>query len=233
MVQSSFITPYQSVNDAFVFPKEIQPYLDLITSQHRTKPNFTAWLSFALAKVYDGLTVANSINSAFDIDNAAGIQLDVIGEILGRSRSLPFQPSDGSAPTLSDSNYQIALKAKISQNQWDGTIPTIYDIWNNLFSDISINIVDNQNMTMDVLIDTNGQIEPVITEMLAAGYIIPKPAGVGLTIIEVSKVFENQYTAGWVTSNEVTTLLDTNVLIFESNYNGTIVTTNESMSLSQ
>lgn len=233
MGQSAFVTPYLVVNVPYTFSGQIQSYLDLITSQHKTKPNFNAWLSAPLAKVYDGLSAANSINAAFDIDSAVGSQLDIIGQIVGRSRSLPFQPGDGSSPTLSDTNYQIALKAKIAQNQWDGTIPEIYNIWNNLFSDISINIVDNQNMTMSVLIYTNGLIDPVITEMLSLGYIIPKPAGIGLTVIEVSTVSEDQYYAGWVTTNEIIILNDNEVMIYENNYIGGMVTTNEILTLTQ
>jgi hypothetical protein len=219
--------PYTVTNDA------IQSYLDLITSQHKTKPNFNSWLASTLGAVYDGISATESINTAFDIDNAVGSQLDVIGDILGRSRHLPFQPSNGSSPTLSDDNYRIALKAKVVQNGWDGTITSIYSIWYSLFSDITMNIVDNQNMTMSVLIDSDKQMDPVITEMIAAGYIVPKPAGVGLIIIEVTKVFENQYIAGWVTTNETMTLSQTNIMIYENNYVGALITTNEIMSISQ
>lgn len=233
MEQTAFITPSLVVTVPYTFTDEIQSYLDLITSQHKTKPNFNAWLSSALSTVYDGLSVSNSINGTFDIDNAVGSQLDVIGEILGRSRYLPFQPGNGSSPTLSDDNYRIALKAKIIQNGWDGTIPPIYNIWYSLFSDLTMSIVDNQNMTMSVLIDSNEQMDPVITEMIAAGYIVPKPAGVGLIIIEVTKVFENQYSAGWVTTNETMTLSQTNIMIYDNLYVGAMITTNEMMTITQ
>jgi hypothetical protein len=182
----------------------IDTYTNLITSQHKTKPKFMAWLSATLQKADDTVEMTKGIPTAFDIDWAVGPQLDILGIILGRSRQLPFQPSSGSAPTLDDTNYQIALKAKIAQNQWDGTIPSIYKIWNSLFTDLTLNIVDNQNMTMSVLI--NGQISAVINEMIAAGYIVPKPAGVGLTIIEVTNLSENQYVSGMVTTNETITI---------------------------
>lgn len=233
MEQTAFITPSLVVSVPYTVTAEIQSYLDLITSQHKTKPKFNAWLSAALSTVYDGMSATDSINAAFDIESAEGSQLDVIGEILGRSRYLPFQPGNGSPPTLSDDNYRISLKAKVIQNGWDGTIPSIYSIWYSLFSDLTMNIVDNQNMTMSVLIDSNNQMDPVITEMIAAGYIIPKPAGVGLKIIEVTKAFENQYIAGWVTTNEIVTLSQTNVMIYENNYLGAMVTTHETITLTQ
>jgi hypothetical protein len=232
--QTAFITPSLVVTIPYTVSNDtIQSYLNLITSQHRTKPKFNDWLTSTLTTVYDGLSAANSINAAFDIDNAVGSQLDVIGQIVGRSRSLPFQPKDGSTPTLNDKNYRIALKAKIAQNQWDGTIPSIYSIWYTLFSDLTMSIVDNQNMTMSVMIDSNDQMDTVITEMIAAGYIVPKPAGVGLKIIEVTKVYENQYIAGWVTTNETMTLSQTNIMIYENNFIGAIVTSNEIMTITQ
>lgn len=165
-------------------------YIDLITSQHKTKPKFTAWLSSVLNVVGDGMDMTAGMPNKFDIDIAEGVQLDTLGVAIGRGRTLNFQPSGGGSPVLDDTNYRIALKAKIAQNQWDGTIPQIYDIWYSLFTDVSLVIVDNQNMTMSALVE--GQLDPVATELVASGYIIPKPAGVGLTIIEVTDM-----STGW------------------------------------
>lgn len=185
----------------------ITPYTDLIVSQHRTQPKYMAWLSAALEKVDSAITVSNSIPSYFDIDTAEGNQLDTLGEIIGRSRVLNFHPAAGLSPVLDDANYRIALKAKIAQNQWDGTIPQIYDIWYGLFTDLGLVVVDNQDMTMSVMV--NGQIDPITTELIASGYIIPKPAGVALTIIGVQNVSSPQY-VGLTVSTAKTTHVSTN-----------------------
>jgi hypothetical protein len=182
----------------------ISNYIDLITSQHKTKPNFIAWLSSALNMVNDNVVITNLIPTSFDVDTAIGMQLDTLGEIIGRSRTLNFQPSGGSSPTLDDVNYRIALKAKISQNQWDGTTPQIYEIWNNLFPNVTLSVVDNQNMTISVLLE--GQLEAVVQEMLAAGYIVPKPVGVGLTIIEVTNISDTTYIGVLVTGIDSITI---------------------------
>jgi hypothetical protein len=150
-----------------------------------------AWLSSALSIVNENMTNTNKIPSSFDVDNAVGVQLDVLGQSLGRGRVLNFQPVDGSSPVLSDETYRVALKAKIALNQWDGTIPQIYEIWQSLLPDTVLQIVDGQNMTMQALI--SGPLDPIATELVASGYIIPKPAGVGLTIIGVSNVSETPY----------------------------------------
>lgn len=182
----------------------ITNYLNLITSEHRSQPNFTAWLSAALQKVDDGMTMTNSIPSSFDVDSAVGVQLDVLGTIVGRGRVLNFQPADGSSPVLDDTHYRLAIKAKIAQNQWDGTTPQIYDIWNALFPNDTLQIVDNQNMTMKALI--GGQLDLLSIEMLAQGYIIPKPQTVGLTIIGLSNANESPYLGMLVTSSDTITI---------------------------
>ncbi|NOU95580.1 DUF2612 domain-containing protein [Paenibacillus sp. LMG 31456] len=169
----------------------IDDYLGLITSQHKVQPKFKAWLSSALSIVNDNFAMTVGIPSSFDIDTAVGNQLDVLGIIVGRNRTLNFQPAGGSSPVLDDENYRLALKAKIAQNQWDGTIPQVYEIWNSLFPDVNLIVIDNQDMTMSALVD--GQLDPIATELVAARYIIPKPAGVEVTIIDVSNVFSTPY----------------------------------------
>lgn len=181
----------------------IKPYTDLITSQHKTKPKFMAWLSAALEIIDDGDQAAKAIVDKFNIDTAVGAQLDIIGEVVGRSRRLNFQPVDA-PPTLDDANYRVALKAKIAQNIWDGTIPQIYDIWYGLFDDVDLTIVDNQDMTMAALIE--GNLDAVSAELIASGYVIPKPAGVGLTIIEVNNVDEPVYLGLLVSEIDHTTV---------------------------
>ncbi|MFC3768351.1 DUF2612 domain-containing protein [Paenibacillus sp. GCM10012303] len=182
----------------------IDKYLDPITSQHKLQPKFTAWLSAVLSKVDGGMQMTAGMPSAFDIDAAAGVQLDMLGTIVGRGRLLNFQPTGGSSPVLDDENYRIALKAKIAQNQWDGTIPQIYEIWYSLFSNVSLLVVDNQDMTMAALVE--GQLDAVATELVASGYIIPKPAGVGLTIIEVTNVPSESYIGALVTGEDYITI---------------------------
>lgn len=124
-------------------------YLKLVTSQHYDKPKFITWLTANLDILDDADTIIKNIDAAFDIDSALGSQLDTMGQVLGVSRYLTFQPSVDS-PTLDDEAYRFVLKAKIAQNQWDGTAPGLTDLWNNLFPLAPINIVDNQDMTCDI-----------------------------------------------------------------------------------
>jgi hypothetical protein len=155
-------------------------YLKLITSQYQNKTKFMSWLTENLNKI-DGCYVATQeLDSNFDVDSANGIQLDVLGLVVGVDRLLPFEPSDGSSPLLDDATYRILIKAKIAQNHWDGTIPELYNIWNLSFPSIPIKIQDNQDMTFTVLF-VSQSYTALQRELISSGYIMPKPEGVGVT----------------------------------------------------
>lgn len=155
---------------------DIQKYIDLITSQHKDKPKFIAWLTAHLDIADDAKSLLDALDNYFDIDSAVGTQLDILGEKIGRARVLTFQPTDGSSPVLEDEMYRLILKAKIAQNQWDGTINQIYDLWYSIFDQVYLVLKDNQNMTLDVLI--LGLSTDLEKDLVANGYIIPKPQGV-------------------------------------------------------
>jgi len=159
----------------------IQPYLQLVTSEHAGKPNFIALLSAALQAPDDIETCAGTMNTqAFDLDNAVGAQLDVLGEIVGVSRTLDFQPSDGSSPVLDDNTYRLILRAKIAKNQWDGTIPAIYSLWQGLFpTNPQLGIQDNQDMTITARISL---FTPLQKDLVSNGYLLPRPEGVKLIV---------------------------------------------------
>ena len=146
-------------------------YLKLVTSQHYDKPKFIAWLTANLEILDDADDIIKSIDTAFDIDSAVGNQLDVLGQLLGVSRYLTFQPSVDS-PTLDDDTYRFVLKARIVQNQWDGTLPGLYQIWNLLFPLAPISVKDNQDMTCDITF-VSQNFSALQRELLSNGYIIP------------------------------------------------------------
>jgi len=166
---------------------EILDYLNLITSEHRSQPNFISFASIPLETKMD--IAAIDFIAAFDLDTAAGVQLDTLGVILGRTRTLKYQPSSGS-PTLSDDNYRLVLRAKILQNLWDGTTETALNDWQTIFPSALLVIKDNQDMTMQVTVI--GITDTFIREMVSNGLVVPKPEGVGITY-----VFANSYVFGY------------------------------------
>jgi len=173
---------------------DIQRYLNLVSSQHQNKPKFIAWLSNPLSILDDVAILANSFYSYFDIDRAVGTQLDIIGQIIGVSRTLTFQPTSfyslgvtgvpylvDPSPVLDDDMYRLIIKAKILQNNWDGTLPSLYEMWNTIFPDAHITVKDNQNMTMDVFV--SGLSSQIQKDLMTNGYIIPRPEGVAVNYV--------------------------------------------------
>lgn len=68
-------------------------YKRLVTSEYRHSPRFTAMVQKLLSY---GLEIDDSINNmivAFEVDNASTAQLDILGQIVGVSRQLKFEPS--------------------------------------------------------------------------------------------------------------------------------------------
>lgn len=155
---------------------DINRYLNLITSEHREQPNFITWLSAPLQIADDTVTMLKEFDSKFDLDLAVGSQLDILGSIVGVERVVNFQPTGGISPILDDESYKLVIKAKIAQNQWDGTLPGLTSIWSSIFPTVAIIVKDNLNMTADVaLIGIGSTFERELTEN---GYIIPRPEGV-------------------------------------------------------
>lgn len=183
-------------------------YLNLIPSANRQQPNFIATLSAnseVAVRIQDTLL---SMIAKFDIDTATGEQLDILGEWVGVSRniSVPItgvyftwdgdytvgwdygtwqpnsQPSE--VTSLPDDSYRTVIKAKIAANAWDGTTEGAYAIWDLLFTQFTILIQDNQNMTYDLVI-LGGIVDSLTLALLTEGYISLKPEGVRLDSIFV------------------------------------------------
>lgn len=157
----------------------IADYLNIITSEHRQQPKYIAMLTAYLRKLQDAQLVIEAFDLHFDLNEAIGAQLDRLGEVVGRSRILQFQPV-GSSAVLDDDNYRLIIKAKILQNQWDGTTSDMGALFKQIFPDMTIEIIDNQNMSMEIQV--LGLKNNIQLQMLNNGYIIPKPEGVRIKV---------------------------------------------------
>ncbi len=203
-------------------------YLDLIVPEHR-KPKFLKWLSCILEKISDIEHCAEMICICFDLDNAKGKQLDILGELVGTKRELTFQPSKNESSILQDDIYRTVIRAKIGINHWDGTIPSIYALWKNLFPDYKLYIKDNQDMSMDAIV--MGNLTELEKELVHNGYIVPRPEGVKqntATASEIAMPEKNLHIAGAVFRPIVETILPeindnidfhTDVVMLANSYN--------------
>lgn len=186
-------------------------YLALITSEHSDKPKFEATVGATVAPLAHLQEVLGSFIKEFDIDSAVGVQLDIIGQWVGRPRRIdtplvgvyftwddtasdgwdsgiwkgPYDPDSGLVD-LPDDAYRLLLKAKVAANNWDGTIPQAYDIWATAFgTNTYLLIQDNQDMSMVVGI---AGIPLTIVEqaLLTNGYIPLKSEGVRIQYYAVA-----------------------------------------------
>lgn len=156
-------------------------YIGLLTHQYVNSPKLNALLYVLLKKFDDVSQCLVQMDTAFDLDIAVGVQLNALGAIAGANRTVGFQPSGGVSPVLDDTTYRLYIKAKIAANQWDGTITTLYPIWQQLFPGGNLIIADNQNMTATIFV--SGSFTSIIQDLITNGYIIPRPEGVQYTYV--------------------------------------------------
>lgn len=182
-------------------------YTALITSEHATRQKFRTLVG-SLAHPFNAVQQAfDNIQNGFDLDTAVGAQLDVIGLWVGVSRQVKtpitgvyftwgdtanptstgwsygvwkgkYDPSTG-VESMSDDTYRSMIRAKIAANQWDGSIPGAYAIWNVAFSGsgASLIIQDKQDMTMIVAV-TAEAMSGLNKALMSQGYLPIRPAGV-------------------------------------------------------
>jgi hypothetical protein len=215
---------------AFV-PNTVQYYLNLVTSEHNQQPNFMAQVAEEVQPFVDLQACLAAMLGIFS-PNAQGDQLDKVGQWVGVSREIAFPiagvyftwgeagvgwgqgtwlapgESENGVTILSDPDYQTLIKLTIAQNQWDGTIPGAYYIFNSIFASqgLTLLIQDNQDMTMLVVI--LGTLTLVQQAIISGGYFGLRPAGVQITSfsfpsIPGAPVFgwgaENATVSGWGT----------------------------------
>jgi len=154
----------------------VSDYLHLITSQYQNSPKFLSWLESALKIPHDISVCAEAMPGYFDLDLAVGVQLDTVGVILGQSRILTFQPTDGTSSILDDATYRKVLKLKALTNYWRGTQSEIYKFWNIVFPEANLLIDDHQDMSATIYIV--GTLSQIVIDMINNDQIIPRPEGV-------------------------------------------------------
>lgn len=184
-------------------PGDVDPYLNLVTSEHRSRVKFIAMLTALLKPIVDIQVLAATLNSKFDLDVAVGQQLDFVGQWVGQSRELtepltgvyfafdtvgvgldqgtwygPFDPQSGLV-SLPDDSYRTLLRAKIAANHWDGTVDGAYAAWAILFAGTGTTILIQDLGNMHMLFALVGPTPDATTlALLTGGYLSLKPAGV-------------------------------------------------------
>lgn len=204
-------------------PPTLDQYLALITSEHRDKPKFMATVTAEIQPFVDLMTTLCAMIGIFN-PNAVGDQLDKLGARIGASRNLAtpisnayftwgntnlgwgagtwLGPNDDPAglTVLPDDAFQVLIKLVIAMNNWDGTVPGAYTIWNTVMgSQYGLLYQDNQDDT--ILIVFTGLIESLVVKaLITGGYFNIIPAGVRVTEFAQPSI-PNTPVFGWGANN--------------------------------
>ena len=119
-------------------------YAGLAIPYHRSRPKFQAMIEGLTGAIVDARDLLDQLPAAFDIDEAVGVQLDVVGKWVGRSRVIPVPLEDpwfkfdrvgrgwdegiwkgpysvaSGQTVLDDDDYRRLLYAKRAANNWNG-----------------------------------------------------------------------------------------------------------------
>ena len=167
---------------------DILHYEDMISTRNATRPKFMALLRALLTLGVNLGNVMESQAMAFDLENAAGVQLDIIGNLVGFSRILSFMPTSGGR-TLTDDEYRLMLRMKIAQNYWDGSNEGVFNMLDNL-KEYGINMEYVDNMDMSVSFTVNSLISQRLADIVLGSGMLPVPAGMRCTFSVASNVAE-------------------------------------------
>ena len=171
-----------------------EKYLELITSEYSQNAKYNSYVKAFLDMCSPTVVNYQDFAVLFNLENAVGDQLDKIGELVGIGRKLPFE-SPNVSTVLTDSQYRKVIKSKIYINHWDGTMKQMALIFSTVFKDLPFDIIDNQNMTYDIIIvDPNMSDEDEV--ILKYGFTVPKPSGV-----KVNYTVRREEIFGWDLSN--------------------------------
>lgn len=190
----------------------LSDYLALITTEHSDKPKYMAMVEAVVQPMVDALNASQGLPADFDLDQAIGAQLDIVGLWVGIGRRVktplvgvyfsldvvglgfdqgvwkgPFDPDSG-VVALDDETYRVLIRAKIGANDWDGTLSGSKAILDPVFSGAThVFIQDNQDMSMTI--GVSGEPPTAISlALLTGGYIPIKPEGVRVDYYIVTSV---------------------------------------------
>jgi hypothetical protein len=166
-----------------VFPSaSVTEYLNLITSEHRVRPNFVALISALVQGPADIVQAALSLPGKFDVQAGVGDQLNKTGQWIGATRYLSLTAAAQAGTTqLDDVHFSQYLQGlAYLNNLWIGSIPSAYQAyatwWSNHVGAQPV-IQDNGNLTMHI-----GQAGFVMDAQEKAlfnnGYLDARPAGI-------------------------------------------------------
>ncbi len=174
-----------------------------IYAQYRDKPKIRQWFNITPTLGAELETAFNDVAHSYDIDDAEGEQLNVIGRIVGIDRSFESQISfevttqyggTNNASTwgglgaqyqttgrtisgeVSDAIFKTLIKAKIAKNNSPATLDGVCEALRYITNVDIIRVIDNEDMTFSV--SFGQQLDPIAREVFNTFDVVPRPQGV-------------------------------------------------------
>lgn len=142
-----------------------------IYAQYRDKTKLAAWLRITAHLANQFEPVAEQVADSYDIDNAAGRNLDIIGRVVGVSRAY-----GSPAESLSDDLYRMVIKSRIWKNHTDATIDNILLGIEFITGAKGARLIDNENMTF--AIEFTEELTDLQRDAITYYDVVPRPQGV-------------------------------------------------------
>lgn len=172
------------------YDEQLQYYADLLIIQYRNQPRAQATIQ-ALARQALCDNIAIKIRDAFNLDDAIGVQLDIVGKYANVSRDvLTF--SGGTS--LDDNDFRTLIRLALVVHNCSGSLKDIDDILSTYFGN-SVTLFDNTNMTLGYFFNANIGSLPLIEAFVKLD-LLPRPMGVRLSSLIYAVGLDNVFGMG-------------------------------------
>lgn len=182
-------------------------YADLLIMQYRSKPKARADIMF-IAGFRSGDDIILDVQNAFNLDDAIGVQLNVIGKYAGVLRAAYV---NGRYIDLNDDDFRALIRLAFVKNNSGSSLAEIQQILFDFFPG-QLYIIDYKNMIISFMLDSDvGSTDFVFMALFQD--LLPSPMAVGVTSIvyapDLNSFFGfRTYTAEGVRNNPFNTYDD-------------------------
>lgn len=154
----------------------IDYYANLLVVQYITKERARAHVKTLVSPVIaDQIHVA--VQNAFNLDDAVGVHLDIIGKYAGVVRT--GNRLNGDPIVLDDDDFRSFIKMAVIRNSSTSDLYSIQKLLNDFFPG-QIYAFDHENMQMSFFMLSSAG-SPELAEMFLLNKMFPKPMGVELS----------------------------------------------------
>lgn len=146
----------------------VEQGLERLLVQYKNKPRLRAWLSAYLKQVQDLEDAIFEMRVKRFIDSAEGVQLDIIGRVVGEGRN-----------SRDDALFRLFLRARIRINRSLGTNKDIFDVMG-IISSSPFTFLEYPPATLAIELSEIPDFDPVLLLGLVRE---AKAGGVGISFV--------------------------------------------------